>query len=193
MPYAQAIQGTGQIPVAMSLLVKTTANSERTAAAVRHLAVEANPNVPVGKIQPLDQIVSHSISSFRSTIWIFLSFAAVALLLAEIGLYGLMSYSVSQRTYEISVRMAIGAQASTVIGSILSQSLRVTGLGLAIGLAAALLLTRLLSGLLFHVQTADLRTFAGVSLLLAVVAVAASSIPAWRASRIDPIKTLRAD
>jgi predicted permease len=193
MPYAQAVQGTGQIPVTMNLLVKTTMNSERTATAVRRLAVEANPNVPVGKIQPLDQIVSDSISSFRSTIWIFLSFAAGALLLAEIGLYGLMSYSVSQRTYEISVRMAIGAQASTVIGSILGQSLRVTGFGLAIGIAAALLLTRLLSGLLFQVQTTDPWTFASVSLLLAVVAVAASAIPAWRASRIDPIKTLRAD
>jgi len=128
MPYAQAVQGTGDIPVAMNLLVKTTINSERTATAVRRLAVDANPNVPVGKIQPFDQIVSRSISSFRSTIWIFLSFAGVALLLAEIGLYGLMSYSVSQRTYEISVRMAVGAQASSVIGSILGQSLRITAL-----------------------------------------------------------------
>jgi ABC-type antimicrobial peptide transport system permease subunit len=193
MPYAQAVQGNGQIPVAMNRLVKTTINSERTAAAVRRLAVNANPNVPVGKIQPFDKIVSRSISSFRSTIWIFLSFAGVALLLAEIGLYGLMSYSVSQRTYEISVRMAVGAQASSVIGSILGQSLRVTALGLAIGIVATLLLTRLLSGLLFHVQTTDPETFLGVPLLLAVVALAASFIPAWRASRIDPIKTLRAE
>jgi putative ABC transport system permease protein len=193
MPYAQAVQGNGDIPVAMNLLVKTTIYSERTAAAVRRLAVEANPNVPVGKIEPLDQIAHHSISSFRSTIWIFLTFAGVALLLTEIGMYGLMSYSVSQRTYEISVRMAIGAQASSVIGSVLGQSLRVTALGLATGIVVALLLTRLLSGLLFHVQTTDRWTFAGVALLLAIVAVAASSIPAWRASRIDSIKTLRAE
>ncbi len=141
----------------------------------------------------LTDIVGDSISGFRSTIWVFLSFAAAALLLAAIGLYGLMSYSVSQRTYEISVRMAIGAPASSVVGLILGQSLRITMIGITAGIAAAFLLTRFLSGMLVGVKATDPFIFAGVVLLVLLVTVTASSIPAWRAARIDPIRTLRAE
>jgi predicted permease len=193
MPYAQAVQGDGQIPAVMNLLVKTAGSVEEAGADIRRVAVEANPEIPVGKILPLTQVVGDSISGFRSTTWLFLSFAAAALILAAIGLYGLMSYSVSQRTYEISMRMAIGAQAGSIISLILNQSLRITALGIGAGVAASFLLTRFLSGLLFGVTATDPLTFAGVSLLLLIVAVAASAIPAWRAARIDPIRTLRAE
>ncbi|MFL6350812.1 MAG: ABC transporter permease [Bryobacteraceae bacterium] len=193
MPYAQAILGSGHIPAVMDLLVKTTATAEQVAAELRRVAVNANPNVPVGRVMTLTDIVGNSISGFRSTIWVFLSFASAALLLAAIGLYGLMSYSVSQRTYEISVRMAIGAPRSSVAGLILSQSLRITMIGIVSGIVAAFLLSRLLSKMLVGVTATDPLTFAGVVLLVLIVAVTASSVPAWRAARIDPIRTLRAE
>lgn len=193
LPYAQAIDGDGHIPVVMDLLVKTTANAEQTGAELRRIATEGDPNIPVGKVVGLSDIVGGSIAGFRSTICVFLTFAASALLLAAIGLYGLMSYSVSQRTYEISVRMAIGATATSVVGSILSQSLRIALMGIIGGIGAALLLTRLLSRLLFGVTATDPLTFAGVAVLVFAVTVIASSIPAWRAARINPIQTLRAE
>jgi predicted permease len=193
MPYAQAIQGNGQIPVVMDLLVKTTAVADQAAVDLRRMAAGVNPDVPAGRVRGLTDIVADSMSSFRSTIWVFLSFAAAALFLAAIGLYGLMSYAVSQRTYEISVRMAIGAEAGSVVRLILSQSLRITMFGMITGIAVSFLLTRFLAGLLFGVTPTDPITFGGVSLLVLIVTVAASSIPAWRAARIDPIRTLRAE
>lgn len=193
MPYSQAVQGKGQIPVVMDLLVKTTATAEQTAIALRSIALNANPDVPVGRVVSLTDIVGNSISGFRSTIWVFLSFASAALLLAAVGLYGLMSYSVSQRTYEISVRMAIGAPASSVVGLVLSQSLRITIAGIVAGIVAAFVLTRFLSAMLVGVTATDPVTFAGVVLLVLIVTVFASSVPAWRAARIDPIRTLRAE
>lgn len=193
MPYVQAVGGNGGIPAVMDLLVKTTVTAEQTAVALRRIAVEADPDVPVGKVVSLTDIVGDSIADFRSTIWVFLSFAAAALLLAAIGLYGLMSYSVSQRRYEISVRMAIGAPASSVVALILGQSLRIALMGIIGGMGAAFLLTRLLTKMLFGITATDPLTFAGVALLVFTVTVTASSIPAWRAARIDPIRTLRAE
>ena len=193
MPYAQAVDTNGQIPVGMNLLVKTTANADQAATDIRRVAIGANPDIPVGKASALTQIVGDSISGFRSTIWIFLSFAVAALVLAAIGLYGLMSYSVSQRTYEISVRMATGATGLNILRMILAQSLRTALLGMVVGLAASLALTRFLSGMLFDVTPTDARVLVGVCLFLLAVAVAATSVPAWRAARINPIRTLRAE
>jgi ABC-type antimicrobial peptide transport system permease subunit len=173
--------------------VKTTATAKQAALELRGIAMNADPDVPVGRVIKLTDIVEGSIAGFRSTIWVFLSFAAGALLLAAIGLYGLISYSVSQRTYEISVRMSIGATASSVIGLILSQSLRIALIGIVGGIGAALLLTRLLSRMLFGVTATDPLTFTSVAVLVFVVTVTATSIPAWRAARIDPIRTLRAE
>jgi putative ABC transport system permease protein len=193
MPYAQAVDGNGQIPAVMDLVVKTTATAEQAALELRGIATNADPDVPVGRVIKLTDIVGGSIAGFRSTIWVFLSFAAGALLLAAIGLYGLISYSVSQRTYEISVRMSIGATASSVFGLILSQSVRIALIGIVGGIGAALLLTRLLSRMLFGVTATDPLTFTSVAVLVFVVTVTATSIPAWRAARIDPIRILRAE
>jgi ABC-type antimicrobial peptide transport system permease subunit len=113
--------------------------------------------------------------------------------LAAIGLYGLTSYSVSQRTYEISMRIAIGAKAGDVIGLVLRQSLRIALVGIVGGIGTALLMTRLLSRMLFGVTATDPLTFVVVTMLVFSVTVAATLIPAWRAARIDPIRTLRAD
>jgi ABC-type antimicrobial peptide transport system permease subunit len=141
----------------------------------------------------LDDIVGNSISGFRLIMRVFLAFASTALLLAAVGLYGLMSYAVSQRTYEISVRMAIGAPRTNVIRLVLNQSLRIAGIGTAAGTIAALLLSRWLSGILTDMKAPDPTIFAAVALLILVVTLIASSVPAWRAMHIDPVRTLRSE
>jgi predicted permease len=193
MPYAQAVVGDQQMPAVMNLLVKTAGDEEQSQIDIRRIATEANPDIPVSVASPLNQVLQGSISGLRSTIWVFISFAAAALALAAIGVYGLLSYSVSQRTYEISVRMAIGATGGAMAGMVLKQTLRVTLAGLCVGVLASLALTRYLGSLLFGVTARDPATFAGVVLFLMVVAALAGLIPAWRAARIDPIRTLRAE
>jgi putative ABC transport system permease protein len=193
MPYAQSVRGGGQIPAVMNLIVKTATNAVTTGAEIRRLAMESNPNIPVGKINTLEEIVGNSISRFRSTIGIFLCFALVAMILAAIGIYGLVSYSVSQRSYEIGLRMAVGATRGSIAGMILKQGVRITLAGVAAGLAISFVVTRFLSGLLFGVSFIDPITFASVSIFLLLVSIAASLIPAMRAAQIDPIRTLRAE
>jgi putative ABC transport system permease protein len=121
------------------------------------------------------------------------AFASVALVLALGGIYGVISYGVAQRTREIGVRLALGAQRVEVVGLVLREGMRLTALGLTLGLAGALALTRLLRGLLFQVPTTDAVTFGGVSLLLAAAALAANYIPARRAARGDPLAAIRAE
>jgi putative ABC transport system permease protein len=193
MPYPQSVQGDLQIPAAMNLLVKTAAPGSRLAGEIRRIARELNPNVPAGEVAALQEIVSVSTSDFRSTIWVFLGFAAAAMGLAAVGIYGLVSHSVAQRTYEIGVRVAIGATRKEILGLVLAQSLRLTLTGITAGAAASLVLTRFLAGLLFGVAATDAVTFtAGCGLLLGIAAIA-SYAPAWRAANLDPIRSLRAE
>jgi putative ABC transport system permease protein len=118
-------------------------------------------------------------------------FAAVALVLAAIGLYGLLSYMVTQRTLEIGLRMALGAQRADVLGMIVRRGLALTLIGVGTGLAISMLITRLLSGMLFGIPPTDPVTFAATAALLLLVGLAASCVPAFRAARMDPMKTLR--
>jgi putative ABC transport system permease protein len=120
-------------------------------------------------------------------------FAAVALVLTIIGLYGVMSYSVAQRTNEIGIRMALGAQTRDVLGLIVKDGMKLVLLGLVLGISGALGLTRLLSSLLFGVTTRDPMTFVAIAALLSVVAILACYIPAWRATRVDPLEALRCE
>jgi predicted permease len=191
MPYAQAAREDGSIPAAMTLMVK--GRSERAARDLRSLAQDQDPNIPVGPVVALDDVVTGSISDFRATIRVFLSFAGAAILLAAIGVYGLVSYWVSQRTFEIGVRVAIGATRRRIVAMILAQGLRVALCGAAAGLMAALAATRFLGSLLFGVTATDPLTFAAVAVLVVSVAAAATALPAWRASRIDPTRSLRAE
>lgn len=193
MPYSQATREDGQIPAAMSLMVKTRANAEPIGLEIRVLAQAQDPNMPVGQIVALEDIVAGSISDFRSTIQIFISFAGAAILLAAIGIYGLVSYWVSQRTFEIGVRVAMGATRRRIVSMVLGQGLRVALFGTLAGVVTALAATRFLAGLLFGVKATDAPTFAAVTALVLAVTITATVLPAWRASRIDPTRSLRTD
>ncbi len=193
MPYPQSEREDGQIPAAMTLLVKAGSDTALLRNQIHQLAEEQDPDVPIGRVVSLTEVVASSISDFRSTIRVFLSFAVAAILLAAIGIYGLMSYWVSQRIYEIGLRIAIGATRHRIISMILTQGLRIFGYGVIGGILAALLLTRFLASLLYGVAPTDIYTFASVIVLLLGVGVIATAFPAWRATRIDPVKSLRVE
>jgi len=193
MPYPQASREGGAIPAAMTLLVKAPVDAARVAREIRTLARDQNPDIPVGQGVPLENIVTGSIADFRSTIRVFLSFAGAAILLAAIGIYGLVSNWVGQRTFEIGVRVAMGANRGRILSMILGQGLYVTFWGLLAGLAAAFAATRFLVTLLFGVTPTDPLTFAAVAGFVVAIAAAATAFPAWQASRINPITCLRVD
>lgn len=191
LPYPQSVQIDRQLPAAMNLLVKTAANPQRIGSEMRNLAVSRNPNVPIGEARTMDAVVSDSIADRRSTMSLFIGFAAAALILAALGVYGLVSYSVSQRTYEIGVRMAIGASKGSILAMVLAQSLRIATAGIAVGVLGAIALTRFLSSLLYGVAATDSFTFLAVAALLFLTTAAASFGPAWRAAQVDLTKSLR--
>lgn len=193
MPYAQSMREDGEIPAAMTLLVKSTLNSSGLASTLLQLAREQDPNVPVGPVERVADLVSGSISAYRSTMRIFSAFAMAAMLLAAIGVYALVAYWVSEKSYEIGLRVAIGATRRRIVSMVLGQGLRVTFSGLALGFVAALALTRFLRSLLYEIAAADIVTFVAITGLILLVAIAATALPAWRASRINPVKSLRLD
>ncbi len=172
-------------------IVRSASDPLRIAAAVTEVVHKFDANLPVTHMMTLDRLVSDSVSPRRFSSALVAIFAGLALLLAAIGIYGVMSYTVSRRTQEIGVRMALGAQLGSVRRMILGQTLRLTLLGVGIGLAGAFVVARFLTSLLFGVGVYDPVTFLGVAALLIVVALAASYIPARRAMRVDPIVALR--
>jgi predicted permease len=193
MPYAQSVQGDRLIPSVMHVIVKTGSQAPRAADQLYDQAVSGSPNIPVSKVVQLRQLADDSVSNFRSTAWLFLAFAGVAVFLATIGVYALVSYSVSQRAYEISIRVAIGATNTGIVRMILARSLRIAAFGTLAGLSGALFATRGLSALLYEVPPTDLLIYASVSGFLLIVTALASLLPAWRATHIDPVQTLRAE
>ena len=193
MPYPQAADLTEKIPVAMYLLLKTGDESGRVAAEIRELVRAINPNVPVSAVRAMESVVSASTTQPRSIAWLFISFGMAALILAAIGIFGVVSFSATQRTYEIGVRVALGAPRTSVFGMVLGQGLRLVAAGLAVGVAASLILSRLLMSLLYGVAATDPLTFLAVTVLLIATAAMAGYLPARRASRVDPLKALRVD
>src|SRR6266478_1207591 len=173
------------------VVVRTASDPLPIVAAVRDVVHQVDPNLPLTRVMTMDGLLSDSVSPRRFSATLIGIFAALALLLAAVGIYGVMSYTVSQRTQEIGVRMALGAQVDHVRGMILGQTLKLTLLGVGIGLAGSFVVARLLASLLFGVGTYDPITLLGVALLLTAVALAASYIPARRAMRVDPIVALR--
>jgi predicted permease len=160
---------------------------------VRAAVWDINPNLPVRNIQSLDDLTAQSISRTSFTLVLLCIAAGVALLLGLIGVYGVISYGVSQRSSELGMRMALGARAEDVTGMVLRQGLVLAVVGLGVGMALALGLTRLMAGILFGISPRDPVTFALVPLLLLFVALAATYLPARRAAQVDPMEALRAE
>jgi predicted permease len=175
----------------MVLTVRTRVEPAALSGAIRHAVMAVDKDQPLFHIQTMQQVVSDSVAGRRFQMVLLALFASVALMLAGVGIYGLMSYSVSQRTHEIGIRMALGAKREGVLRLVLRQALLLAATGVALGIGGALILTRFLSSLLFGVSSKDPLTFVAVSLLLAGVATSASFIPAWRAARVDPMVALR--
>jgi putative ABC transport system permease protein len=188
LPYRQWPTGS------MSFLLKTAVPPESVADAVRRTVYSMDGNLPVGNVRTLEALVARSISQPRFYMTLLAVFAGVALALAAIGIFGVLSYAVAQRTREIGIRMALGAHQRTVIGLIVRDAMIMASVGVAIGTAAAFLLTEwLVAKLLFNTSPHDPATFTFVALALAAVSLAAAYVPARRATRVDPIVALRAE
>ena len=181
-----------QAPGAGVLLVRTTVDPATLSSAVRNVIHEQDPLLAVFGVESLDEAISRSISQRRFAMLLVAAFAGVALLLAGVGVYGVFNYDVAVRRRELSIRMALGAARGSIIQLVVKHALVLIALALVIGVAAAFGFTTFLSSLLFGVEARDPITMLGVAALLAVIAVAASALPAWRASRLDPSRTLRA-
>jgi predicted permease len=175
------------------LVVRSTLPPSQLAATLRAALTPIAPNLAVNDFRTLRQIVDRAVSPRRFTVLLLGGFAVFALILASLGIYALISYSVTQRTQEIGIRMALGASARDVQAHVIGQTLRLAGLGLLIGAAASLLLARGAAGLLYGVTAGDPRTFVAMTAALATVAFLAGYLPARRASRIDPTVALRAE
>jgi putative ABC transport system permease protein len=176
---------------AMSILVRTTNDPLALVSAARAELRQMDPEQPMASIATMDQLLGDSLSRARFTMLLLGVFAALALVLASVGIYGVISYSVTQRTQEFGIRMALGADRGDVLRQVLGEGTFLALLGIGIGIVAALLVTRLMGTLLYDIRATDPLTFAAVALLLALVAVAACYIPARRATRIEPMSALR--
>jgi putative ABC transport system permease protein len=175
----------------MNLAVRTSVDPTSTVAAIQAAIREVDKDQPVYQIQTIDELMRDSVGTRRFALIILIMFATLALVLAVSGIYGVISYAVTQRTQEIGIRMALGASTKDVLRLVLGQFMRLTVVGVVLGLIGAYALTRLMTSLLFGVTATDTTTFVLVSITLSLVALVACLIPARRATRVDPLVALR--
>ncbi|MGA2076316.1 MAG: ABC transporter permease [Terriglobia bacterium] len=175
----------------MTLVVRATEDPTRLVGDIRQIVHSIDPNQPIGDVRTMESLAAESVAPERLTMMVSLLFAALALVLAMVGLYGVISYSVAQRTHEFGVRMALGAERRDILKLVVGQGSRVVVVGVGMGILGALALTRFVSSLLYGVRPTDPLTFLAVTLLLTFVALLASYIPARRATKVDPLVALR--
>jgi predicted permease len=188
MPYSQKPSAS------MNLVVRSVSgNPSALLPAIRNEVKAVDPDQPVYAVETMEHVLSQSVASERLSVMLLALFAGLAFLLAAVGIYGVISYSVTQRTHEIGVRMALGASTRDILRLVVWQGMRMVVIGLGLGLLVSLAVTRVMASLLFNVRATDPATFILVSLLLVAVALAATLIPARRAARVDPMTALRCE
>jgi putative ABC transport system permease protein len=175
------------------LVVKTDVEPNSLAGVVRSTIWGIDKDQPVSNVATMEEVLSQSVERQRFSMLLLSVFAALALILAAVGIYGVMSYSVAQRTHEIGIRMALGAQTRDVLRLVVGQGLKLVLAGVAVGLLAAFALTRVMTSLLFNVSATDPVTYAAISLTLVGVALVACLVPSWRATKVDPLIALRSE
>jgi ABC-type antimicrobial peptide transport system permease subunit len=185
VPYLQ-----GPIP-SMIFVVRTTSDQQAIVAAIRSAVQSLDKDQPVFKIKSMEQIISDSIAHPRSISLLLGAFAGIALVLTVLGIYGLVAYLVTQRTQEIGIRVALGAQRRDIFKLVVSEGMKLFVIGLVIGVGMAFGLARVLSSLLYGISASDPATFLGVSALVTLVVLVANCLPARKAAKIDPIVALR--
>ena len=186
VPYAQDTGWSG-----MSLVIRTNGEPTSLAGAVRNEIRSVDKSIPVFNVKTMDEVLAISVGPQRAPMLLLSAFAGVALILAMIGIYGVTAYHVTQRTQEIGIRMALGAQMKDVVKLVLRGGMVLAAAGIGLGLVGAFALTRLMRSLLFGVQPTDVLTFVAVSVCLLLTALIASYLPARRATRVDPLVALR--
>jgi len=190
LPHTQFPAGTGTAARSLYLAIRSSGDAARLAPALRAALDEIDPNIPLADVQTMEQALGSWAAERRLTMLLVTGFALVALTLGAVGIYGVMAHQVVRRSREIGIRMALGAVPGEILVLVLSQGTRLAGLGIAAGVAGALIVTRLMGALLFQVRPTDPMTFVGTALILALVTVLASLVPALRAAGVNPIETL---
>jgi predicted permease len=192
IPHSQwHIATGGNLIRSVFVVVRTTGEPLGVAGAVRAVVRQLDPTLPVANVRSMSEVVATSLATPRLTGFLLGAFAAIALALAAVGIYGVLAYLVSQRTQEIGIRLAIGAARSQVMSMIMQQGMTLAIVGIAVGVTAAFLLTRLMQSLLYEVKPGDPMTFIVVPAVLLVVSLVASYLPAWRATKVSPLIALR--
>jgi putative ABC transport system permease protein len=188
--YFPLLQNPG---VTAAIYLRTGTDPGMLGDAIRGEVQSVDPGIPVFAVRTLNDVVAKSLADRRFALTILAIFAGIALLLASIGIYGVMAYTFSQRTHEIGVRVALGAQRSDILRMALGEGMLLVAIGLGVGLIGAAIVTRFLRSMLYSVTATDPLTFASIALLLAAVALLACFIPAQRATQVDPLVALRED
>ena len=192
-PHSQFHRSSGFTPSAMTLTIKTSVPPETLAGPVRAIVRELDPKLPLAQVRSLDTVMSRSVAESRFTMALLVLLSSLALLLASLGVYGVISYLVTQRTTEIGIRLALGSSPGGVLAMVVKQGLLMSALGVTIGAAVAVLATGLMSSVLYGVSPHDPLTFTLVPLVLLATALLGALVPALRAARVDPVVALRAD
>jgi putative ABC transport system permease protein len=192
LPYGpEATSENKRMPAEMTLAVRTSTNESSIAQSIREIVSGLNQDSPVSEVKTMETLVSESTAASRSVTSLFVAFAAIAFVLGAVGIYGVIAFFVGQRTREIGIRIALGAQRHDVLKMVAQEGLSLTLAGVVGGIASAFALTRLLASLLYGVSATDPLTLAGVAALFALVALLACYVPARRAMRVDPVIALR--